>query len=239
MLAERFHILLVDADAESRKALYRYLTEQHFLVTAVAGTPEMRATLKSDLADLVLIQQGAESENWVWLVQEVFATYDVPVVMLSERSEEADRVMALELGADDYLTKPFGRRELLARLRAVLRRSRQPRRGRTDHPRAYRFGGWQLDLYTRELRSPQKRLVALANGEFALLAALLQAKDRVPSRTQLLELLRHGDSVSGRSIDIQIYRLRRKLEDDAENPRCILTVHGVGYRIGVPVQDIS
>ncbi|HET7366009.1 MAG TPA: response regulator transcription factor [Burkholderiales bacterium] len=237
-LPGQFHILLVGADGGSGEDLYRYLTETNFRVSTVAGRAEMQAILGRDVVDLVLLQQAYGSGNAIELLRELFATYDVPVVMLSERSEEADRVMALELGADDYLTKPFGPRELLARVRAVLRRSGQPRLRRTDNARAYRFDGWQLNLYTRELRSPQNRVVALSNGEFTLLAVLLAANERVLTRAQLLELSQHDGSAFDRAVDVQIFRLRRKLKDDADNPRYILTVHGVGYRIGVPVQIV-
>jgi DNA-binding response OmpR family regulator len=165
---------------------------------------------------------------------------EIPIIMLTGRSEEADRVMGLELGADDYLTKPFSPRELLARIRTILRRRRtEVRQGKPEGIRAYRFDGWELNLNTRRLTSKDGRAVPLSNGEFSLLVVLLGAPNRILSRDQLLDLSRlHNDEVYNRSIDVQILRLRRKIEQNAAQPRYIRTERGAGYLFGVPVETV-
>jgi DNA-binding response OmpR family regulator len=156
----------------------------------------------------------------------------IPILMLTGRAEEADRVMGLELGADDYLTKPFSTRELLARIRALLRRA-QAQASVADaiaKVRAYRFGGWELNVGLRRLRGPGGNTVELTNGEFSLLVAFLSAPERTLSRDQLLELSRlHNAEVYDRSIDVQILRLRRKIEVDPARPTFIVTQRGAGY----------
>ena len=165
---------------------------------------------------------------------------EIPIVMLTGRSEEADRVMGLELGADDYLTKPFSPRELLARIRAVLRRRRpEVQQGRPEGIRAYRFDGWELNLNTRRLKNSDGQAVPLSNGEFSLLVVLLGAPNRILSRDQLLDMSRlHSDDVYNRSVNTQILRLRRKLESDPAKPTYILTERGAGYLFGVPVETV-
>jgi DNA-binding response OmpR family regulator len=159
--------------------------------------------------------------------------------MLTGRCEEADRVMGLELGADDYLTKPFSPRELLARIRAVLRRRPEIQQGRPEGIRAYRFDGWELNLDTRRLRNRDGKTVLLSNGEFGLLVALLGAPNRILSRDQLLDMSRlHSDDVYNRSVNTQILRLRRKLETDPAKPRYLCTERGAGYVFSARVEII-
>jgi len=159
--------------------------------------------------------------------------------MLTGRCEEADRVMGLELGADDYLTKPFSPRELLARIRAVLRRRLEIQQGRPEGIRAYRFDGWELNLDTRRLRNRDGKTVLLSNGEFGLLVALLGAPNRILSRDQLLDMSRlHSDDVYNRSVNTQILRLRRKLETDPAKPRYLCTERGAGYVFSARVEII-
>jgi DNA-binding response OmpR family regulator len=156
----------------------------------------------------------------------------VPIVILSERSEEADRVMGLELAADDYVTKPFSPRELLARIRAVLRRvqASEAKAAVDEELRAYRFAGWELNLRLRRLTAPDGRAIPLTNSEFSLLCAFLSAPQRVLSRDQLLERSRlHSLEVYDRSIDVTILRLRRKIESDPSNPALLKTERGAGY----------
>ena len=165
----------------------------------------------------------------------------VPIVLLTGRNEEADRVMGLELGADDYVTKPFSPRELLARVRAVLRRyqvqATLPERDSTR--RAYRFSGWELNLRTRRLLSPKGESVELSNGEFSLLNALCRAPQRVLSRDQLLSMSRlHEAEVYDRTIDVQIRRLRLKVEPDSATPVLIITERGAGYRLASDVETL-
>jgi two-component system, OmpR family, response regulator len=209
-------------------------------VTTVADGVAMRALLGNEVIDLVVLDLKLGAESGLDLARRLSDQSAIPIVMLSGQSEEADRIMALELGADDYLTKPFSPRELLARVRAILRRRRlDVRQQRGEDMRAYRFGGWELNLNTRRLVSPNRPHAALTNGEFSLLVALLGAGGRTLSRTQLLELSRlHDDEVYDRAVDVLIMRLRRKLGEDSANPHCILTIRGAGYRIGVPVESV-
>ena len=157
----------------------------------------------------------------------------IPIIMLTGRIDEADRVMGLELGADDYLTKPFSPRELLARIRTVLRRRRaEVRQGRPEGIRAFRFDGWELNLNTRRLTAAEGRTVPLSNGEFSLLVVMLGAPQRILTRDQLLDLSRlHNDEVYNRSVDVQIMRLRRKIEKDPAQPRYIKTERGAGLPV--------
>src|ERR1700675_558309 len=215
--AARSHVLAVDDDPVIREAISDYLGQYDFRVTAVADGRTMQAVLAHDVVDLVVLDLKLRDEDGMALA--------------SGLREEADRVMGLELAADDYLTKPFSPRELLARIRAVLRR-RQPeiQQGRPEGIRAYRFDGWELNLNTRRLKSPAEQPVLLSNGEFSLLVVLLGAANRVLTRDQLLDMSRlHGDDVYNRSVNTQILRLRRKLESDPANPRYICTERGAGY----------
>jgi two-component system, OmpR family, response regulator len=174
------------------------------------------------------------------LLRQLRAESQIPVIILTGRAEEADRVMGLELGADDYLTKPFSPRELLARIRTVLRRTHAGQES-AGAPvcRAYRIPGWELNLRTRRLTAHGGGEVALSNGEFNLLAALLATANRVVTRDQLIELSRRYDNeVYDRAVDVQILRLRRKIETSPAEPQIIVTERGVGYRIAVPVEAV-
>ena len=200
----------------------------------------MRAVLEDEVVDLIVLDVKLRGEDGMGLTQRLRAESMIPIIMLSGASDEADRVMGLELGADDYVTKPFSPRELLARIRTVLRRRRAPlRQGRPDRVRAYRFDGCELNLNTRRLARADGQAVRLTNGEFSLLTVLLGAAGRVLSRDQMLDLSRlYSDEVHGRTVDVQVVRLRRKIETDPARPRCILTERGAGYRLGVPVQTV-
>jgi DNA-binding response OmpR family regulator len=165
----------------------------------------------------------------------------IPILILTGRAEEADRVMGLELGADDYLTKPFSPRELLARIRALLRRAKAQATiaDAIAKVRAYRFSGWELNVGLRKLKSPKGDLIELTNGEFSLLTAFLCAPQRILTREQLLDLSRlHNAEVYDRSIDVQILRLRRKIEADSAQPKFIRTERGAGYVFAVPVDVV-
>ena len=234
------HILVVDDDPAIRELVSDYLGQNDFRVTTVADGAAMRALLGEQVIDLVVLDLKLGAESGFDLARRLREQSALPIVMLSGQSEEADRVMALELGADDYLTKPFSLRELLARVRAILRRRRlDVRQPRLNGMRAYRFGGWELNLNTRQLLSPKGQHGALGNREFNLLVALLGARGRTLSRAQLLELSRlHDDEVYDRAVDVLILRLRRKLGEDSASPRCIVTMRGAGYRIGVPVENV-
>ena len=174
------------------------------------------------------------------LARKLRETSEIPIIILSGRQDEADRVMGLELGADDYLVKPFSPRELLARVRAILRRyktSSEVLPDRSEKRRAYRFAGWELNLRTRRLIGHDGKRVELTNGEFSLLEAFCAAPQRVLSRDQLLDLSRlHSAEVYDRSIDVQILRLRRKIETNPAQPEFIKTERGLGYIFDAPVE---
>ena len=233
------HVLVVDDDAAIRDLVTQYLTENDFRVTAVATGSEMTQVLGKEAIDLIVLDLRLPGEDGLQLARKLRETSKIPIIMVTGRQEEADRVMGLELGADDYVTKPFSPRELLARIRSVLRRSQmaEPMPGRDEGLRAYRFAGWELNVRTRRLTSPQGTRVELTNGEFSLLSSLLSAPERVLTRDQLLELSRvHSTEVYDRSIDVQILRLRRKIEADPANPQLIKTERGAGYRFSASVQ---
>jgi two-component system, OmpR family, response regulator len=232
------HVLAVDDDPVIRGVIADYLGQHGFRVTAVADGRAMQAVLAEDVVDLVVLDLKLQHEDGMALAGRLREESAIPIIMLTGRREEADRVMGLELAADDYLTKPFSPRELLARIRAVLRRRRpEVQQGRPEGVRAYRFDGWELNLNTRRLRARDGRSVRLSNGEFSLLVVLLGAPHRILSRDQLLDMSRlHGDDVYNRSVNTQILRLRRKLETDPTQPRYICTERGAGYVFSVRVE---
>jgi two-component system OmpR family response regulator len=234
------HVLAVDDDPGIREVIAEYLGQNEFRVTAVASGRAMQKVLADEVVDLILLDLKLQAEDGMALARSLRDESAIPIIMLTGRREEADRVMGLELGADDYLTKPFSPRELLARIRTVLRRRRaEVRQGRPDGIRAYRFDGWELNLNTRRLAASDGRQVALSNGEFSLLVVLLGASQRILTRDQLLDLSRlHNDEVYNRSIDVQVMRLRRKIEKDPAQPRYIRTERGAGYIFGVPVETV-
>ena len=234
------HVLAVDDDPTVRELIADYLGQNELRVTVVADGASMRAVLADDVVDLIVLDLKLRAEDGMVLARGVRDESSIPIIMLTGRSEEADRVMGLELGADDYLTKPFSPRELLARIRTVLRRRRaEVRQGRPEGIRAYRFEGWELNLNTRRLTGADGRVAPLSNGEFSLLVVLLGAPQRILTRDQLLDLSRlHNDEVFNRSVDVQIMRLRRKIEKDPAQPRYIRTERGSGYLFGVPVETV-
>jgi DNA-binding response OmpR family regulator len=234
------HVLVVDDDAAIRQLVDEYLGRNDFRVSAAVDGAGFAAALRNQVLDLVLLDLRLPGEDGMQLLRELRAESQIPVIILTGRTEEADRVMGLELGADDYLTKPFSPRELLARIRTVLRRTHA---GKEVHGapvcRAYRLPGWELNLRTRRLIGADGASVSLSNGEFNLLAALLATANRVVTRDQLIELSRRYDNeVYDRAIDVQILRLRRKIEADPAEPRIIVTERGVGYRVAVAVEAV-
>jgi len=234
------HILAIDDDSMLREAIAEYLGKHEFRVTAVADGRAMQAVLAHEVVDLVVLDLKLQTEDGMALARRLRDESAIPIIMLTGRREEADRVMGLELGADDYLTKPFSPRELLARIRAVLRRRRaEVHQGRPEGIRAYRLGGWELNLNTRRLTARDGHLVRLSNGEFSLLVVLLGSPHRILSRDQVLDMSRlHNDDVYNRSVNTQVMRLRQKLETDPANPRYILTERGAGYVFSVAVETI-
>jgi two-component system, OmpR family, response regulator len=230
------HILAVDDDESVRSLIIDYLTEQGLRVTGAKNGKEMQAALRTGDVDLVLLDVKLPGEDGFALAREIRHSSNVPIIMLTGQTHEVDRVLGLELGADDYLTKPFSPRELLARIKAVLRRYEvgaqaegDPRSRRDNEIRFYKFAGWELSTGTRKLISPEGKRVELTNGEYALLVTFLKSPRRVLSRDQLLESSRLHDDIYDRSIDVQILRLRRKIESDANEPKLIRTERGAGY----------
>jgi DNA-binding response OmpR family regulator len=222
----------VDDDPGVRQLVADYLSQNDLRVTTVATGKELAAVMASETIDLVILDVRLQGEDGMQIARKLREQSGIPILMLTGRAEEADRVMGLELGADDYLTKPFSPRELLARIRALLRRAQAQATvaEAIGKARAYRFGGWELNIGLRKLKSPQGQMVTLTNGEFSLLAAFLSAPQRILTRDQLLELSRlHNAEVYDRSIDVQILRLRRKIEADPAHPQFIVTERGAGY----------
>jgi DNA-binding response OmpR family regulator len=233
------HILVVDDDSQIRELLREYLTENGLEISVAASGKQMAQILGAEAIDLVILDLRLAGEDGMALVRELRDTSAIPIVMLTGVRDEADRVMGLELGADDYLTKPFSPRELLARIRTVLRRTKSApvAQDRKHQVRAYRFGEFELNLRTRRLKRRDGRDIDLTNGEFNLLAALLSSPGRILTRDQLLEASRiHDNEVYDRSIDVQVLRLRRKIERDPAQPRLIVTERGAGYLFSVQVE---
>jgi len=233
------HVLAVDDDPAIREVIAEYLAANDLRVTTVATGEEMTRVLSEQAIDVVVLDLRLQGEDGMELAKKIRADSAVPIIMVTGKMEEADRVMGLELGADDYVTKPFSPRELLARVRAVLRRYKLVEDlvpARDEKRRAYRFGGWELNLRTRRLTSPKGERIELTNGEFSLLQAFCAAPRRILSRDQLLELSRlNRAEVYDRSIDVQILRLRRKIEVNPSDPEYIKTERGAGYMFDVPV----
>jgi two-component system OmpR family response regulator len=234
------HVLVVDDDPSMRDVIGSYLESHNLRVTATANGRDMKRALADSPVDLIILDVKLADEDGLDLMRGLNGQSDVPVILVTgHRREETDRVVGLELGADDYLTKPFGLRELLARVRAVLRRSdAAERRSRKSEQRAhYRFASWELDMRTRRLSAPDGRTMGLTAGEFNLLTAFLRSPQQILSREQLLAASRvHDEEVFDRSVDIQILRLRRKLESDPSDPTLIKTERGAGYIFAAPVE---
>jgi two-component system, OmpR family, response regulator len=234
------HVLAVDSDPGVRNTLASYLGDSGFRVTAVADRRAMAIVLAESVVDLVVLDVELDSLDNIAFLRQLRSASEIPVIMVTRRNEEADRVIGLEIGADDYLTKPFSPRELVARIRSILRRCRVGvRQARPQGMRAYRFPGWELNLWKRRLKKDDQSTVALSRGDFNLLVALLANAQRVLTRDRLIDLSRlHSDDVYNRAIDVQISRLRRKIETDPTEPRYIRTERGVGYSFAAPVQSI-
>lgn len=236
------HIIAVDDDPSVRQMIVDYLGDNDIRVTALASGKQINEVMARDTIDLVVLDLRMPGEDGMEIARRLRAdSVGLPIIMLTGRKDEADRVMGLELGADDYLTKPFSPRELLARIRALLRRSRaqQTVADGLQKVRAYRFAGWELNVRLRRLTAPGGSNVPLTNTEFNLLAAFLAAPEQVLSRDQLLGLSRlHNDEVYDRAIDTQVGRLRRKLEPPGTTTALIRTERGAGYVFTVAVDVV-
>jgi two-component system, OmpR family, response regulator len=225
-------VLVVDDDLTLQSMILDYFVDNNIRTLLASGRKEMLRHLSAQEVNVVILDLRLGLEDGLDVLRELRSSSDVPVIVITgQRRDEIDRVVGLELGADDYVTKPFNLRELLARVRAIIRRldrarsspAREPERG------GYRFSGWQLPLRTRRLTDTNGGDVALTKGEYALLVAFLDAPQRPLSREHLLQATRVHEDVFDRSIDVQILRLRRKLEHDPSAPQMIQTERGVGY----------
>jgi two-component system OmpR family response regulator len=236
------HVLVVDDDPSMRDVMESYLESHNLQVSAAPDGRAMARILADTAVDLIILDLKLANEDGLDLMRGLNGRSDVPVILVTGHlRDEADRVIGLELGADDYLTKPFGLRELLARVRAVLRRSdAAERRSRKSERRTrYCFAGWELNMRTRRLTSPAGNTTALTAGEFNLLTAFLRSPQQILSRDQLLAASRvHDEEVFDRSVDIQILRLRRKLENNPSEPQLIKTERGAGYIFAAPVEVV-
>jgi two-component system OmpR family response regulator len=237
-MATQKHILIVDEDREARASLASHLERSGYRTTTASSGGGMQRALERARIDLVVLDVHLSEEDGMRLCRSLRAASDVPFIIVARRADEVDRILGLEMGADDYLAKPVNSRELLARMRNILRRVNGGGAPvTTPRARLFRFGGWQLDSVARELCDPQGQRASLRNSEYRVLSSLLAHGNRVVSRGKLVELARGRDAGPfDRSIDVRISRLRQVLGDDARLPRIIKTVHGEGYVIGVPVE---
>jgi two-component system OmpR family response regulator len=225
------HILIVDDHREIRDLVGQILAKEGYRVSTAADGREMRQVLRDRKIDLIVLDLMLPVEDGLALCRELRAGASaVPIIILTAKGDEIDRVLGLEMGADDYVAKPFSGRELLARIKAVLRRTRSlPPPAEGPMPAIYRFGRWTLDTARREIETADL-VVPLSTGEYNLLMAFIQHPQRVLSRDQLLDLAKGRSATPlDRSIDLQVSRLRRKIEDDAKNPEMIKTIWGDGY----------
>ncbi len=232
------HILVVDDDAEIRGLLGDYLRKNGYRASLAADGAGMRTALARGKIDLIVLDLMLPGEDGLTLCRDLRARSDIPVIMLTARGEETDRIVGLEMGADDYLAKPFSPRELVARIKSVLRRYRSlPRSLRADDARTIAFAGWRLDLTARHLVSAQGVVTPLSGTEFQLLKIFLSHPNHVLSRDQLMVLAKGREAdPADRAIDIQVSRLRHRLGDDPADPRIIKTVRGEGYVLAAAVE---
>ena len=226
------HILIVDDHREIRDLVSRALAKEGFRVSTAGDGRMMRKVLADSRIDLIVLDLMLPGEDGLALCRALRAESNIPIIMLTAKGDEVDRVIGLEMGADDYLPKPFGSRELISRIKAVLRRSRMPATNDEDRrkPKRYRFDRWSLDAETRDLFRDDGVVVPLSTGEYDLLLALAEHPQRTLSREQLLDLARRRTANAfDRSVDTQVSRLRKKIERDPSDPKIIKTVWGGGY----------
>ena len=226
------HILVVDDHREIRDLVGRLLRKDGYRVSVAADGKEMRRMLRDSSIDLIVLDLMLPVEDGLSLCRDLRAERSaIPVIMLTAKGDEIDRVLGLEMGADDYIAKPFSGRELIARIKAVLRRTRsQPPRSRLEARSTYRFGKWVLSTERRELESDDDLVVPLSSGEFNLLLAFVTHPQRVLSRDQLLDLTKGRSAAPlDRGVDLQVSRLRKKIEDNPREPKLIKTAWGDGY----------
>jgi two-component system OmpR family response regulator len=237
-MSDNGHIVVVDDQQEICDVVQEYLTGEGYRVSTAHDGAGMRRLLSQSAVDLVILDLMLPGEDGLTLARSLRSESGIGIIILTGRGETVDRIIGLEMGADDYLPKPFHLRELLARVKSVLRRaqSRSADSSQSSRLRA-QFAGWNLDMASRELLSPAGDEVRLTTGEFDLLAAFVNNANQVLSRDRLLDLARNREAGPfDRTIDVQVGRLRRKLEDDPQNPTLIKTVRGSGYIFTPPVE---
>jgi two-component system OmpR family response regulator len=232
------HILLVEDDAEIARMLQQVLSENGFTACWVASAVDMEPVLARGKVDLVVLDVMLPGEDGFSICRRLRATSAMPIIVLTALGEDVNRIVGLEIGADDYVTKPFNSRELVARIRALLRRSYGTTRWRS-RPRALRFAGWLIDPTTRQLRNPEDVRVATTSAEFDLLLAFCHHPGQVLSRERLLELTHAGSAGPiERSIDVHVSRVRQKIEPDPHDPSFIKTVRLAGYIFTPTVEEV-
>ncbi|CCQ74785.1 response regulator [Magnetospira sp. QH-2] len=237
MTTDTPHILIVDDDREIRDLVVRFLRGHGLRVDSAEDGKAMRRAMDNGRFDLVILDVMMPGEDGLTLCRELRSRSSLPIIMLTALGEDTDRIVGLEMGADDYLAKPFNPRELLARIKAVLRRAGPGGESdRVETSGLLRFEGWSLDTARRELRDKDGVLVTLSAGEYDLLAVFATRPQRVLNRDQLLDLTRGREAAPfDRSVDVQLSRLRKKIEPDPTNPVLIKTIRGGGYMMAVPV----
>ena len=229
-------ILVVDDDPELTELLRGYLGNQGFEVATACDGASMRQQLAHETPDLLILDLMLPGEDGLSLCRDLRAASRLPILMLTARGDDMDRIIGLEMGADDYLPKPFNPRELLARIKSILRRAEE-HETRESAPRSLHFAGWTLDLAARNLIGADGVVIALSTGEFRLLHLLAESPSRVFSRDQLMDTLAGRDAGPfDRTIDVMISRLRRRLNDDARDPELIKTVRSEGYMLAARVE---
>jgi len=231
-------LLLVDDEPSLREPLAEYLTRQGFVVRQAEDAAKARSALLEETPDLVLLDIMMPGEDGLSLCRYLAEAKNLPVIMLTAKAEAMDRIVGLEIGADDYVPKPFEPRELVARIRSVLRRSAKAVQA-TDEDALYEFDGWKLDPLKRKLTDPEGTVVPISSAEFRLLVAFLGHPRQVLDRDRLLDMVQGREAhLFDRAVDNQVSRLRRKMEDDSRDPRLIQTVWGGGYRLAADVRRL-
>ena len=233
-------LLLVDDEASLREPLADYLVRQGFVVRQAEDAAKARAALAEETPDLVLLDIMMPGEDGLSLCRHLAEARDLPVIMLTARGEPTDRIVGLEIGADDYVVKPFEPRELVARIRSVLRRAAKTPPAVTEEDAHYEFESWQLDPLKRRLIDPEGTVVPISSAEFRLLMAFVTHPRQVLDRDRLLDMVQGREAhLFDRAVDNQVSRLRRKIEVDSRDPRLIQTVWGGGYRFAADVRRIA
>lgn len=232
------HILIVDDDRDIRALLGDYLQKNGFEVTTVADGEGMQKALDKGGISLIVLDLMLPGEDGLILCRNIRATSDMPVLMLTAKGDDMDRILGLEMGADDYLAKPFNPRELLARIKSILRRAKSlPESLKPEEADIVRFSGWRLDTLSRQLTSPEGVAVPLSGSEYRLLRVFVDHANRILNRDLLMDLCRGREMFPfDRSIDVQVSRLRQRLGDDAKEPLLIKTIRGEGYMLAAKVE---